>query len=95
MLIVDILLISYSAVITYLWYKKGKTDIDYESMYHNSQQKLSFYIEAVETKQIQYDKIESVAQNLKDENKALKDKLSSMEKSILDLPKILGKNLGK
>ena len=98
MLIIDLLLISYSAVITYMWYKlfkNSKSKIDYEALYHDSQQKLSFYIDAVETKQIQYDKIEFVASNLKDENTALKSKLSSMEKSILDLPKLLGKNLGK
>jgi hypothetical protein len=74
---------------------KRKNKIDYESLYHDSQQKLSFYVNALETKQMQCDKIESIAESLKEENQALKDKLSKIEKQLLDLPKLLGKNLGK
>ena len=75
--------------------KSNKSDIDYEQLYHDSQQKLSWYITTLETKQMQCDTIESVAENLKVENQALRDKISSMEKSMLDLPKLLGKTLGK
>ena len=74
---------------------KRKAQIDYESLYHDSQQKLSFFMEALEQKQIQCDKIESIVESLKQENKTLKDKLSQIEQSMLDLPKLLGKNLGK
>lgn len=75
--------------------KSNKSNIDYESLYHDSQQKLSWYIDALETKQIQCDRIESIAEDLRKENKSLKDRISSIEKSMLDLPKLLGKNLGK
>lgn len=80
------------------WFKllfSNKTEIDYESLYHNSQQKLSWYMDALETKQIQYDRIEHIASELRQENDKLKKELDSMKKSLLDLPKILGKNLGK
>jgi LPS O-antigen subunit length determinant protein (WzzB/FepE family) len=75
--------------------KSNKSEIDYEQLYHDSQKKLSWYIDALETKQIQCDTIESIAENLKVENQSLKDKISSIEKSMLDLPKLLGKTLGK
>ena len=75
--------------------KSNKTDIDYEQLYHDSQQKLSWYMDAVETKQIQCDTIESVAEKLRKENSSLKERLGSMEKSILNLPKLLGETLGK
>ena len=80
------------------WFKllfSNKTGIDYEVLYHDSQQKLSWYMDALETKQIQYDRIEHVASELRQENDKLKRELDSMKKSLLDLPKILGKNLGK
>ena len=71
--------------------KSKKSEIDYEELYHNSQQKLSWYIEALEQKQMQCDKIESELLTVKKENA----KLLQQVKSILDLPKQLGKNLGK
>ena len=71
--------------------KSKKSDIDYEQLYHDSQQKLSWYIDALEQKQIQYDKIESELLTAKKENA----KLLAQIKGILDLPKQLGKNLGK
>lgn len=76
------------------WFKllfSNKSDIDYEAMYHDSQQKLSWYINALEQKQAQCDKLESELLTAKKEN----DKLLSQLKKLLDLPKILGKNLGK
>lgn len=73
----------------------NKTEIDYESLYHDSQEKLSWYMNALETKQIQYDTIESVVLKLQNENKKLKSELDNIKKSLLDLPKLLGKNLGK
>ena len=76
------------------WIKK-KSDIDYESLYHNSQETISKLIENLETKQKQCDIIETVAQSLREENKLLKDKVISMEKNLLDLPKLLGKYLKK
>jgi peptidoglycan hydrolase CwlO-like protein len=75
--------------------KSNKTDIDYESLYHELQKKLSWYIEALETKQIQCDTIESVASNLRQENSKLKKELEALKQGMLDLPKLLGKNLGK
>jgi len=57
--------------------------------------KLSWYIEALEQKQIQCDTIEQVASELRQENHKLKMELDSLKKSLLDLPKLLGKNLGK
>ena len=75
--------------------KSRKSKIDYEQLYHDSQQKLSWYIEALETKQIQCDTIERVVIELKEENKQLKKELETLKQSLLDLPKILGKNLGK
>jgi len=75
--------------------KSNKSDIDYEQLYHDSQQKLSWYIEALETKQIQCDTIESVASSLKQENSKLKKELEALKQGMLDLPKLLGKNLGK
>ena len=75
--------------------KSRKSKIDYEQLYHDSQQKLSWYIEALETKQIQCDTIEQVVSSLKQENQALKKELNSLKESLLDLPKLLGKNLGK
>lgn len=75
--------------------KSKKPSIDYEDLYHQSQQKLSWYIEALEQKQIQYDTIEQVVSKLKEENGQLKKELDTLKKSILDLPKLLGKNLGK
>jgi restriction endonuclease S subunit len=75
--------------------KSRKSNIDYEQLYHDSQQKLSWYIEALETKQIQCDTIESVVSTLKQENKKIKEELEALKKSLLDLPKLLGKNLGK
>lgn len=80
------------------WFKKlfkNKSEIDYEALYHDSQQKLSFYLEALETKQIQCDRIEHVASELRQENIQLKKELDSIKKNLLDLPKLLGKNLGK
>ena len=71
--------------------KSKKSGIDYEELYHDSQQKLSWYIEALEQKQIQCDKIEAELLTAKKENA----KLIAQVKSILDLPKQLGKNLGK
>jgi hypothetical protein len=73
----------------------NKSKIDYEALYHDSQQKLSWYIEAIETKQIQCDRLESVVENLRKENAKLKKELDSIKQSIIDLPKLLGKNLGK
>ena len=75
--------------------KSNKPEIDYESLYHDSQQKLSWYIEAIETKQIQCDRIESVANDLRKENAKLKKEMAALKQGILDLPKLLGKNLGK
>jgi len=75
--------------------KSSKTKIDYEALYHDSQQKLSWYIDAIETKQIQCDRIESVAENLRKENVKLKKELDALKQGMLDLPKLLGKNLGK
>lgn len=74
---------------------KRKNIIDYEQLYHDSQQKLSWYIYALETKQIQCDTIESVAEKLREENKSLKEELKALKQGMLDLPKLLGKNLGK
>ena len=71
--------------------KSKKSEIDYEGLYHDSQQKLSWYIEALEQKQMQCDKIEAELLTAKKENA----KLLAQVKSILDLPKQLGKNLGK
>jgi hypothetical protein len=76
-------------------FKNKKSDIDYEQLYHDSQQKLSWYIEALETKQIQCDRIESVVEELKIKNAKLKNELEALNKGLLDLPKLLGKNLGK
>lgn len=73
----------------------SKTEIDYETLYHDSQQKLSWYIDTLETKQIQYDRIEHIASELRQENSNLKAELETLKKSILDLPKQLGKTLGK
>ena len=73
----------------------NKTGIDYEALYHDSQQKLSWYIDTLETKQIQYDRIEHIASELRQENSNLKAELETLKKSILDLPKQLGKTLGK
>ena len=75
--------------------KSRKSVVDYEQMFHDSQQKLSWYIEALEQKQIQCDTIEQVASELRQENHKLKIELDSLKKSLLDLPKLLGKNLGK
>lgn len=75
--------------------KGNKTQIDYEALYHDSQQKLSWYIEALETKQIQCDRIEHVASELKQENAKLKKELEALKQGLIDLPKLLGKNLGK
>lgn len=75
--------------------KSRKPEIDYEQLYHDSQSKLSWYIEALEQKQIQCDTIEQVVSALKHENNSLKKELESFKKDILDLPKLLGKNLGK
>lgn len=77
----------------FTWNNKSK--IDYEELFHDSQQKLSWYIEALEQKQIQYDTIEHVASELRQENSKLKTELEALKKSLLDLPKLLGKNLGK
>ena len=74
---------------------KKKTVIDYEQLYHDSQKKLSWYIDALETKQIQCDTIESIAEKLRKENKSLKEELKALKQGLLDLPKLLGKNLGK
>lgn len=75
------------------WVKKD--NVDYEDLYHQAQQKISWYIEALEQKQIQCDTIESIVSKLKQENKQLKNELEALKKSFLDLPKTLGKNLGK
>lgn len=75
--------------------KSKKSNIDYEQLYHDSQQKLSWYIDALEQKQIQCDTIEQVASGLKQENSKLKKELEALKQSLLDLPKLLGKNLGK
>jgi hypothetical protein len=75
--------------------KSKKSNIDYEQLYHDSQAKLSWYMDALETKQIQCDTIETVVSTLKQENKKLKEELQALKKSLLDLPKLLGKNLGK
>jgi len=74
---------------------KRKKEIDYEQLYHDSQQKLSWYIDALETKQMQCDTIESIAEKLRKENKTLKEELTALKQGLLDLPKLLGKNLGK
>lgn len=71
--------------------KSKKSEIDYEQLYHDSQQKLSWYVDALEQKQIQCDRIEAELLTTKKENA----KLLAQVKSILDLPKQLGKNLGK
>jgi hypothetical protein len=76
-------------------FKNNKIVIDYEQLYHDSQQKLSWYIEALETKQIQCDRIEHVASELKQENTKLKKELDALKQGLVDLPKLLGKNLGK
>lgn len=73
----------------------NKNDIDYENLYHESQQKLSWYMEALETKQIQCDTIESIVSKLREENNQLRNELETLKQSLLDLPKLLGKNLGK
>ena len=65
--------------------------LEFEEKYHESQQKLSWYIDALEQKQKQCDILESELLTVKKENA----KLVSQVKSILDLPKQLGKNLGK
>ena len=75
--------------------KSKKSNIDYEQLYHDSQQKLSWYIDALEQKQIQYDILEQVISGIKSENEKLKKELESLNKSLIDLPKLLGKNLGK
>ena len=75
--------------------KSKKSNIDYEQLYHDSQQKLSWYIEALEQKQIQCDTMDNVVSMMKQENKNLKQELEALKKSLLDLPKLLGKNLGK
>ena len=75
--------------------KSKKSSIDYEQLYHDSQQKLSWYIEALEQKQIQCDTMDNVVSTMKQENKNLKQELEALKKSLLDLPKLLGKNLGK
>jgi hypothetical protein len=74
---------------------KKKKVVDYEQLYHDSQQTLSWYIDALEKKQIQCDKIESIAEQLRKENKSLKDELKALKQGFLDLPKLLGKNLRK
>ena len=71
--------------------KSRKRDVDYEALYHESQRKLSWYMDALEQKQSQCDKLESELLTTKKEN----DRLSVQLKKLLDLPKILGKNLGK
>lgn len=76
-------------------FKNKKSDIDYEQLYHDSQKKLSWYIEALEQKQIQCDTIEQVVSTLRHKNSSLEEELNTLKKSILDLPKMLGKNLGK
>jgi len=76
-------------------FKSRKSDIDYEQLYHDSQKKLSWYIEALEQKQIQCDTIEQVVSTLRHKNSSLEEELNTLKKSILDLPKMLGKNLGK
>jgi len=75
--------------------KSKKPDIDYEQLYHDSQQKLSWYIDALEQKQIQCDTIEQVVSSLKQENAQLKKELEALKQGLIDLPKLLGKNLGK
>ena len=75
--------------------KSNKNKIDYEQLFHDSQQKLSWYIEALETKQIQCDRIDTVASELKQENIKLKEELKALKQGMLDLPKLLGKTLGK
>jgi hypothetical protein len=75
--------------------KSKKSNIDYEQLYHDSQQKLSWYMDALEQKQIQYDILEHVLSELKIENAKIKQELESLNKSLIDLPKLLGKNLGK
>jgi peptidoglycan hydrolase CwlO-like protein len=93
--IVITLLLIYSASISFVYYKKTSVKIDYERMYHDCQQKLSWHIEALEQKQIQCDKIESIAENFRKENAKLNKELDALKKGMLDLPKLLGKNLGK
>lgn len=75
--------------------KSKKSNIDYEQLYHDLQQKLSWYIDALEQKQIQYDILEHVLSELKIENAKIKQELESLNKNLIDLPKLLGKNLGK
>ena len=75
--------------------KSKKSVIDYEQLYHDSQEKLSWYIDALEQKQIQCDTIEQVASEQKQENIRLRRELDSLKKDLLNLPKLLGKNLGK
>ena len=75
--------------------KSRKSEIDYESLYHDSQQKLSWYIEALEQKQMQCDILEQVVSKLKHEKSQLEKELEALKQSLLDLPKLLGKNLGK
>jgi len=77
------------------FFKNKKPNIDYEALYHDSQKKLSWYIQALEQKQIQCDTIEQVASQLKQENNKLKKELEALKQSLLNLPKLLGKNLGK
>ena len=76
-------------------FKNKKPNIDYEALYHDSQKKLSWYIQALEQKQIQCDTIEQVASELKQENNKLKKELEALKQSLLNLPKLLGKNLKK
>ena len=57
--------------------KSKKSNIDYEQLYHDSQQKLSWYIDALEQKQIQYDILEQVISGIKSENEKLKKELES------------------
>lgn len=52
-------------------------------------------MDALEQKQIQYDILEHVLSELKIENAKIKQELESLNKSLIDLPKLLGKNLGK
>lgn len=74
---------------------RSRNRVNYEDLYHQSQEKLSWHIEALEQKQIQYDILEHVVSKLKHENEQLKNELEAFKKSLLDLPKQLGKNLGK
>ena len=74
---------------------KKKQEVDYEQLWHDSQEKLSWYMNALETKQIEYGKIEDVALTLKQDNEKLRQELEALKQNMLDLPKMLGKNLGK